>query len=179
MGLTPLAGLVMGTRSGDLDPSVVAFMASRLGVNADRVTRELNERSGLLGVSGISNDMRALLDARSKGHGPAALAIDIFCHRLASSLLALSASLDRVDALVFTGGIGEHAAPIRAQVVAHLWAFGMRVEPEANARHGEPSGRISPEGSPPVWVIATDEERVIARDTRRVARGAGPSTARG
>jgi acetate kinase len=177
MGLTPLAGLVMGTRSGDLDPSVVAFMASRLGVSADGITRELNERSGLLGVSCLSNDMRALLAARSRGHVMAALAIDIFCQRLASSLLALSASLERVDALVFTGGIGEHAAPVRAEVVAHLWAFGMRVDPEANARHGEPTGRISPQGSPPVWVIATDEELVIARDARRVAGGSRPTAA--
>jgi acetate kinase len=175
MGLTPLAGLVMGTRSGDVDPSLVAYLAARIGMDADGVTRELNERSGLLGLSGLSNDMRALLDARLEGHARAALAIDVFCHRLSSWLLALAASLERVDALVFTGGIGEHAAPIRSEVVARLWALGTHVDPEANARHGAPTGRISPEGTTAVWVLATDEERMIARDTRRVT-GSAPST---
>jgi acetate kinase len=168
MGLTPLAGLVMGTRSGDVDPSLVAHVASRLGMDADGVTRELNERSGLLGLSGLSNDMRTLLDARLEGHAQAALAIDVFCHRLSSWLLALSASLERVDALVFTGGIGEHAAPIRAEVAARLWPLGTRVDPQENARHGAPTGRISADGATHVWVLATDEERMIARDTRRL-----------
>jgi acetate kinase len=171
MGLTPLAGLVMGTRSGDVDPSLVAYMAARLGLNADAVTRELNEHSGLLGVSGLSNDMRTLLEARSKGHAEAALAIDVFCYRLSSSLLALSASLDRIDALVFTGGIGEHAASIRFQVSARLWPLGIHLDAEANTRHGMPAGRISAKDSVPVWVIATDEEQMIARDTRRLTGG--------
>jgi acetate kinase len=169
MGLTPLAGLVMGTRSGDVDPGLVAYMAARLGKDADAVTRDLNERSGLLGVSGLSNDMRELLDARANGHAGAGLAIEIFCQRLASSLLALSASLDGLDALVFTGGIGEHAADVRAEVTGRCWALGARVDPEANARHGAPTGRISSEGSVPVWVIRTDEEHMIARDTCRLA----------
>ncbi|MGA3120861.1 MAG: acetate kinase [Polyangiaceae bacterium] len=166
MGLTPLAGLVMGTRSGDVDPSLVAYMASALGTDAQGVTRELNERSGLLGLSALSNDMRTLLAARDQGHAAAALAIDVFCHRLSSCLLALSASLERVDALVFTAGIGEHAAPVRRQVVERLWPLGARVDEEANARHGLPSGCISAEGSVPIWVIPTDEEWMIARDTR-------------
>lgn len=174
MGFTPLPGLVMGTRSGDVDPSLVAYMAARQGVDPDAVTRELNERSGLLGVSGLSNDMRTLLEARSEGDGKAALAIEIFCHRLASWLLALSASLERIDALVFTAGIGEHAAPIRAEVVARLWPLGTRLDSEANARHGAPTGRISPDGSVAVWVIATDEERMIALDTRRLTRNPVP-----
>jgi len=173
MGFTPLPGLVMGTRSGDVDPSLVAYVAGRRGVDADAVTRELNEHSGLFGVSGLSNDMRTLLDARSQGDPRAALAIELFCYRLASWLLALCASLERLDALVFTGGIGEHAAAIRAEVVARLWPLGTRLDADANARHGVPTGRISAEGSVPVWVIATDEERMIALDTRRLTQAQG------
>jgi acetate kinase len=176
MGLTPLAGLVMGTRSGDVDPSLIAYMASRLGGDADGVTRALNGQSGLLGLSGLSNDMRALLAARATGHPGAALAIDVFCQRLASSLLGLSAFLSRVDGIVFTAGIGEHAAPVRAEVCARMLALGARVDPEANDRHGSPTGRISAEGSPPIWVIATDEEWMIARDTSRLA-GTGQANA--
>jgi acetate kinase len=166
MGLTPLAGLVMGTRSGDVDPSLVSYMGARLGAGADAITRELNERSGLLGVSGLSNDMRTLLTARAAGHAGAALAIDVFCQRLASALLALSASLGRLDALVFTAGVGEHASAVRAEVCARLWALGARLDDEANGRDGAPTGRIGAHGGVSVWVIPTDEEWMIARDTR-------------
>ncbi|HXX70035.1 MAG TPA: acetate kinase [Polyangiaceae bacterium] len=177
MGFTPLPGLVMGTRSGDVDPSLVAYMAGQRAVDADAVTRELNERSGLLGLSGLSNDMRTLLEARSQGNARAALAIELFCYRLASWLLALCASLERLDALVFTGGIGEHAAAIRAEVVARLWPLGARLDPDANDRHGAPTGRISAEGSVPVWVVATDEEHMIALDTRRLTQPPGRPSA--
>jgi acetate kinase len=169
MGLTPLAGLVMGTRSGDLDPSVVAYVASRLGEGADGVTRALNQRAGLLGLSGLSNDMRGLLEARDRGHEGAALAVDVFCHRLAVQLLGLAAALTRVDAVVFTGGIGEHAAPIRAAAIAKLWPLGARIDERANAKHGAPTGLVSAAGTLAVYVIPTDEEQMIAEDTRRVA----------
>jgi acetate kinase len=168
MGLTPLAGLVMGTRSGDVDPALVGYMATALGTDAASIVDDLNERSGLLGLSGRSNDMRNLLEAREKGDSAARLAVDVFCHRLASWLLALSASLDRVDAVVFTGGIGEHAAPIRAEVTARLWPLAIRIDADANARHGAPSGALGLPGSTPVWVIPTDEELMIARDTQRL-----------
>ena len=168
MGLTPLAGLVMGTRSGDVDPGLVSYMGARLGAGADAITRDLNERSGLLGVSGLSNDMRTLLTARAAGHSGAALAIDVFCQRLASSLLALSASLERLDALVFTAGVGEHASAVRAEVCARLWALGARLDDAANGRDGAPTGRIDAHGGVSIWVIPTDEEWMIARDTRRL-----------
>jgi acetate kinase len=171
MGLTPLSGLVMGTRSGDVDPGLIAFIGPLLRADAAAITQELNERSGLLGISGLSNDMRTLLQARDEGHANAALAIDVFCRRAAACLLAVSASLERVDAIVFTAGIGEHAAPVRAEIAAQLWPFGARIDAEANARHGAPTGRISPAGALPIWVIPTDEELMIARDTRRLSGG--------
>ncbi len=165
MGLTPLAGLAMGTRSGDIDPGVIGYMAERLGVDAAAVNRELNQRSGILGLSGRSNDMRALLAARAEGDAQAALAIEVFCRRAAASLLALSASLDGLDALIFTGGIGEHAAPIRAEICALLWALEVRLDPDKNANTSAPCRSIHRAGSREVWVVPTDEERMIARDT--------------
>jgi acetate kinase len=167
MGLTPLAGLVMGTRSGDVDPGVVAYMSDRLSIDAGGITADLNQRSGLFGLSCTSNDMRTLLAAREKGDAEAALAIDVFCYRAAASLLALTAALDGLDALIFTGGIGEHAAPVRAQIGALLWPLQVSIDPEANARPGTSCRSIHRPGSRPVWVIPTDEERMIALDTRQ------------
>jgi acetate kinase len=173
MGLTPLEGLVMGTRSGDVDPNLHEFLVEHTGATLAEVTSLFNRKSGLLGLSGTSNDMRALLEARERGDARAALAIDVFCHRLAKALLALTASLTRVDALVFTGGIGEHAAPIRAQTLAALAVLGARVDPELNARHGaEEGGRITREDSRlAAMVVPTNEELVIARETARLAFG--------
>jgi acetate kinase len=167
MGLTPLEGLVMGTRSGDIDPGLQQYLTGRLGCSLDEVMRILNKDSGLLGVSGLSNDMRTLLDAAKSGHQRAQLAIDLFCYRLAKAIAALTVPLGRLDALVFTGGIGEHAAPIRQQVVAQLALLGLTVEATRNAAHGRASGRlISPAGvAPAVLVVPTDEELMIARDT--------------
>ena len=169
MGLTPLEGLVMGTRSGDVDPNLHDFLAKQSGLDLSQITELLNKKSGLLGLSGESNDMRALLEAREHGNARAALAIDVFCHRLAKAVLGLCASLTRIDALVFTGGIGEHAAPIRAQTLAQLGVLRAEVEPALNADHGQASqGRISSEHSGLLaLVIPTNEELVIAREAAR------------
>ncbi len=169
MGLTPLEGLVMGTRCGSIDPGVLGYIAGRTGATLPLLLHTLNHESGLRGLSGLSNDMRTLLHARDDGNTAAALAIDVFVHRLASTLLGLCASLPRLDAIVFTGGIGEHAAPIRAEVVAKLWPLGVALDDTANARHGAPEGRIDPRrGGPALFVIPTDEERMIARETERI-----------
>ncbi|MDX8412448.1 MAG: acetate kinase [Mariprofundales bacterium] len=170
MGMTPLEGLVMGSRSGDLDPGVHQCIAERCGISLAEVTQVLNRESGLLGLSGISNDMRALLEAEREGNPQAALAIDLFCYRLAKSLAALAVALGRVDAIVFTGGIGEHAAPIRARTVDHLTILGARLDEARNCDHGGHSrGRISPDGvTPALMVIPTSEERMIASHTRAV-----------
>ena len=118
MGLTPLEGLVMGTRSGDIDPGVFAYLAGRTGLSAAELTETLNTRSGLLGLSGESNDMRLVQDAAARGDERARLALDVFVHRLAKAVAGLVTSLDRLDALVFTGGIGENSAIVRGLVLA-------------------------------------------------------------
>jgi acetate kinase len=167
MGFTPLEGLVMGTRSGDIDPNLPAFLAKRLGLDLDGVTRLLNQQSGLLGLSGASNDMRRLLELEAGGHERARLAVDVFCYRLAKALLGLAAALERIDALVFTGGIGENAAAVRTRTLSQLAILGARVAPELNAAHGAASaGRITASDSALLGlVVASNEELMIARDT--------------
>ena len=133
MGLTPLEGLVMGTRSGDIDPGVFAYLADRTGRRAAELTETLNTRSGLLGLSGTSNDMRTVQDAAARGDERARLALDVFVHRLAKAVAGLVTSLERLDALVFTGGIGENSAIVRGLVLARLGFLGLAEDPEANA----------------------------------------------
>ncbi len=171
MGLTPLEGLVMGTRSGDVDPNLHDFLAQRSEMSLSEITELLNRKSGLLGLSGESNDMRTLLAARESGSERARLAIDVFCYRLAKGLLGLCAALRRVDALVFTGGIGEHAAPIRAQTLRELAVLGAEVDDALNQEHGRSvKGRITTSESRLLsLVIPTHEELVIAREAARLA----------
>jgi acetate kinase len=166
MGFTPLEGLAMGTRSGDVDPNVPLFLARRLGLDLDAITRLLNQQSGLLGLSGESNDMRRLLELEAQGHARARLAIDVFCYRLAKGLLGLCAALERVDALIFTGGIGENAAAVRARTLAQLAILGARLDPELNDAHGAASaGRITTADSALLaLVVPTNEELMIARN---------------
>ncbi|MBE0485111.1 acetate/propionate family kinase [Marinobacter sp.] len=170
MGLTPLEGLVMGTRSGDIDPGLFDYLASR-GVNASDAHRVLNQESGLLGLSGQTNDMRSLCELADHGHEPSSLAIDVFCYRLAKYFGAMMASLKRLDALVFTGGIGENSARVRAQTLQHLTLMGITLDSDLNAHHGQFSeGYISDADSRfPVLVIPTNEELVIAREAGRLA----------
>jgi acetate kinase len=171
MGLTPLEGLVMGTRSGDVDPGLLGYMGDRLGLDLAGVLDELNTRSGLLGLSDVSNDMRTVEEAAGNGSAAAALAIEVFCYRAAKAIGALAVALGGLDAVVFTGGIGEHSATVRSATLAHLGLLGIDVDATANAAHGgRTGGRISGAGSVPVLVVPTDEELVIARDTRELAR---------
>jgi len=165
MGMTPLEGLVMGSRSGDVDPGLHEYMARVSGASLAEISEALNRQSGLLGLSGRSNDMRTLLDATEAGDERAALAVDIFCYRLAKSLAGLAVALPQIDAIVFTGGIGEHAAVVREKTVAQLAILGVALDAERNRQHGRAShGFISKaEGSVPVLVIATSEETMIAR----------------
>ena len=120
MGLTPSEGLVMGTRSGDVDPALHQFLQDQTGMRLGEITAMLNSQSGLLGISGLSNDMRTLADAARDGHQRARLAIEVFCYRLAKSVCGLMAALDSIDALVFTGGIGENSAEVRALTAAQM-----------------------------------------------------------
>ncbi|WP_203300935.1 acetate kinase [Marinobacter sediminum] len=172
MGLTPLEGLVMGTRSGDVDPGLFDFLAGK-GISAKDINEVLNKQSGLLGLSGQTNDMRSLCDLADHGHTPSALAIDIFCFRLAKYVGAMMASLTSLDALVFTGGIGENSARVRQQTLGHLSLMGFQIDNALNKSHGAHSqGRIESSDSRfPVLVIPTDEELVIAREASRLATG--------
>jgi acetate kinase len=167
MGLTPLEGLMMGTRSGDIDPNVQPYLRRVSGMDAEDVIRMLNNKSGLLGVSGVSNDMRAVMQAAGEGYQRASLAIDLFCYRLAKGLLAMAAGLDRIDALVFTGGIGENCAPVRARTLESLKLLRPELDPERNAAHGRESGcRVTTDGSAlTALVVPTSEERAIAQAT--------------
>ena len=169
MGLTPLDGLVMGTRSGDVDPGLIAYLAERTGMGLDPLTQALNTESGLLGLSGLSNDMRTVVAAAVDGNERARLALDVFAHRLSKAIAGLVVGLGRLDALVFTGGIGENSPVVRSMVLSRLGFLGLTEDPQANARHGrDTAGRISVAGPVVALVVPTDEELTIARDTARV-----------
>jgi acetate kinase len=169
MGLSPLEGLVMGTRSGDVDPSLHEFMAARRGWTLERIMQALNRESGLLGLSGLSNDMRTLVEAAAGGNERAQLAIDVFTYRLAKSISALSAGLSRLDAIVFTGGIGENSKVVRARTLENLGLLGVQLDPALNDVHGEPAtGRITLPGARQCLVVPTNEELMIARETLAV-----------
>jgi len=166
MGLTPLEGLVMGTRSGDVDPGLHAYLKDQLNWTLEQITSTLNRESGLLGLSSLSNDMRELIAAADRGYPHAALAIEVFCYRLAKTLAALFVSLGQVGTVIFTGGMGENAPSIRANVIQQLAFLGFELDPERNAKHGtDNKGRITREGQRIALVVPTDEELMIARDT--------------
>lgn len=173
MGLTPLEGLVMGTRSGNVDPNLHSYLQRRTGMTLDEITHLLNHRSGLTGVAGV-NDMRHLAELHGTGDPTARLAIDLFTFRLARELCGLCAALGGPpQAIIFTGGIGENSPLIRSETIARLGALGATLDPALNATHGAgTTGRISPENSlPAVLVVPTNEELAIATATRRLIAG--------
>lgn len=171
MGMTPLEGLVMGTRSGDLDPAVVDFIAEQEALTAPEVDQLLNTQSGLLGISGLTNDMRTLMAAEAD-NPRAALAVDVFCHRVRKYVGAYLAVLGGAEAIVFTGGIGENAAEIRERVCAGFAWAGLTIDPAANRRPSAGEREISePRARLKAYVIPTDEELLIARDTARLVSG--------
>lgn len=174
MGLTPLEGVVMGTRSGDVDPSLHSFLAKNLGWDLAKIDKVLNNESGLLGLSQLSNDMRTVIEAAEIGNEDACLAIEVFSYRLAKSLAALSCGLPTLDGLIFTGGIGENSAYIREKTLAYLPHFGLQLDKDQNnnLKRGT-EGRIDNGTGPQIWVIPTDEEGRIAKETRQVVEAAG------
>ncbi|MGR6321884.1 acetate kinase [Micromonospora soli] len=164
MGMSPLEGLAMGTRSGDLDPTVIFHLRREGGMGVDEIDDLLNHRSGLLGLTG-ANDMREVLARRDSGDAAAGLAFDVYCRRIKGYVGAYYALLGRVDAVTFTAGVGEHAAPVREASLAGLERLGIAVDPARNAGRGDRV--ISPAGTAvTVSVISTDEELEIARETR-------------
>jgi acetate kinase len=174
MGFTPLEGLIMGTRSGDIDAGAVLHLITHDGVDPAELLHTLNSESGLKGISGISNDMRDLLKA---GNERASLAVDAFCYRVRKYIGAYFAAMNGADVLIFAGGIGENAAAVRAQICAELDSFGITIDRQAN--EGDDRGpRQIGYSSIPVWVIPTDEELLIARDTLQLVAAAVPGNAR-
>lgn len=174
MGFTPLEGLVMGTRSGDLDASIVDFIATKEGLSSGEVETLLNKQSGLLGVSGLTDDMRDLLaEAREHDDRRARLAIEIFCYRARKYIGSYLAAMNGAEAIVFTGGIGENSAEIRTRICSDLTWLGVELDPDLNAKHGfDKAGQISADTSRvAVFVIPTNEELMIARDAVRVVSG--------
>jgi acetate kinase len=174
MGFTPLEGLLMGTRSGDVDPSVVEYLCEKEGMTVQEVTALLNKQSGLLGVSGLTGDMRDLLAEESENDDRRAhLAIELFCLRARKIIGSYLAELGGADAVVFSGGVGENSADVRARICGGLEWMGLELDGERNiAAVGGRAGPITRDGSRlAAWVIPTDEELLIARDTVRVIEG--------
>ena len=174
MGLTTLEGLVMGTRSGSIDPGLFTFLTQQLNYSVQEIDDLLNKQSGLLGISELSNDCRTIEEAAVEGHPQANLALDIFCYRLAKQIAAFLVPLQRLDALIFTGGIGENSDIIRDKVISHLGFLGLECDEAANlaARFGK-EGLISKgQAHVKAFVIPTNEEWVIANDAARIAKEA-------
>jgi acetate kinase len=176
MGFTPLEGLVMGSRSGDLDPAILLHVMQKEELGTWECNALLNKHSGLLGVSGLSNDMRTLLEAEAAGHERARLAVEVFCYRLRKYIASYVGALGGVDGLAFAGGIGENAPVVRARALQGLEAVGLPLDPEKNegirGREAEVTGHG---GKGRVFVVPTNEEILIARDTLRIVSGQVPS----
>ena len=173
MGMTPLEGLVMGTRSGDLDPAIVNLIATKEGMSLSEVETLLNTQSGLLGISGLTNDMR-VLQAELKEHDDrrVRLALDVFCYRARKYIGAYLAGMGGADAVVFTGGIGENSPEIRARICEGMERAGLKIDAARNQQAVAREGLISTDDSPlAAYAIPTDEELLIARDTVRVILG--------
>jgi acetate kinase len=173
MGMTPLEGLVMGTRSGDLDPAILSLIATKEGLSSTEVEALLNTQCGLLGISGVTNDMKVLLqELRQHDDRRIRLAIEVFCYRARKYIGALLACMGGADAVIFTGGIGENAPEVRARICAGLEWAGLTIDPSQNAQTMGQAKQIStPESRLQAWVIPTDEELLIARDTVRCILG--------
>jgi acetate kinase len=172
MGLTPLEGLVMATRSGDIDPAIVGFLAAREGLTLDGIEHLLNTQSGLLGVSGRSLDLREVEAAAAAGDDNASLAIDVFCYRARKYIGSYLAVLGRADAIVFGGGIGEHSDLVRSRICAGLQAFGIVLDSERNHNANGHESRISaPDSKVELWVIPLDEELQMARAAAKLLGG--------
>ena len=172
MGFSPLAGLLMGTRSGDIDPSVAAFIAEKTGMNGTELSQYLNKKGGFLGVSGVSSDCRDLEIAAEEGNDRAALTLEMLVYQIQKFIGSYTAAMNGLDCIVFTGGIGENSASTRAKVCEGLGWFGVEIDAEQNAKRGLAVNDITAANSKvKVLVVQTNEELMIARDTKRVAFG--------
>ncbi len=172
MGMTPLEGVMMGTRTGDVDPAALQYLVKKYGFKYDELFDIMNFKSGLLGISGASKDVRVIEGKAKKGGERCKLALDMFCYRVAKYIGAYAAALGRVDAIVFTAGIGENSAPIRKEICSYLSAFGVKVDARKNRNAAKKEADISAKGSKvKVLVIPTNEELMIAEDAVGVLGG--------
>ena len=165
MGLTPLAGVPMGTRSGDIDAAVVQFLCNKYGYSVDECLNILNKKSGMLAISGVSSDFRDLEDGAKNGNEDCALARDKFAYEVAKYVGAYAAALNGIDVLTFTAGVGENDGSIRAAVCEYLGFLGVKIDPELNGKRGKEMMISTPDSKVQVWVVPTNEELMIAKDT--------------
>lgn len=173
MGLTPLEGLMMGTRTGNIDPAIPAFICQAYGMTIDEVMDALNKKSGLLGISMQTNDMRTIEANMAAGDKQSELAFKMFCFRLAKQIMSLTVALNGLDAIIFTGGIGENSSKVRAEVLTQLSYMNFVINSPANENHGKAHEGLITTGSPKALVIPTDEEWMIAQDTYQLIQHRG------
>ena len=171
MGFTPIAGLPMGTRCGDIDVSILEYLAANTGKDVKELTNILNKKSGVLGVSGVSSDFRDLDNAAADGNDRAALALDMFHYSVAKTVGSYVAAMNGVDGIIFTAGIGENSASTRAAICEYLGYLGIEICPECNKKRGEDIVISTGDSKVKVMVIPTNEELVIARDTKELVEG--------
>ena len=172
MGLSPLAGVPMGTRSGDIDPCVVQFICNKYGMSVDDCLTMLNKKSGMLALSGVSSDFRDLEAGAAKGDENCRLALDKFCYEVAKFVGAYAAALNGLDAITFTAGVGENGPDTRKAVCDYLGFMGVKIDPEKNNVRGKETLISTPDSKVQVWVIPTNEELMIAQDTAELVNAA-------
>ena len=172
MGLTPLAGVPMGTRSGDIDPAVVQFVMNKYGMSADECLNMLNKKSGVLALSGVSSDFRDIENGAEEGNENCALALDKFAYEVRKYIGSYAAALGGLDCLVFTAGVGENSASMRARICEGLEFLGVKLDPEKNNTRGKEAIISTDDSKVTVWVIPTNEELMIAQDTAALVNAA-------
>ena len=172
MGLTPLAGVPMGTRSGDIDAAVVQFICNKYGYSVDECLNMLNKKSGMLAMSGVSSDFRDLEDGAKNGNEDCALAREKFCYEVAKYVGAYTAAMNGIDVLTFTAGVGENDCAVRATVCEYLGYLGVKIDPELNSKRGKEMVISTPDSKVQVWVVPTNEELMIAQDTAELVNAA-------
>lgn len=171
MGLTPLDGIMMGTRSGAIDPSIINFISEKEGLSVKEVTDILNKKSGFIGVSGISSDAREIISEAEKGDKRAKLTLDMVRYQIKKYIGAYAAAMGGLDAILFTGGIGENSAPLREEVCSGLEYMGIKIDPKLNAEASRKEANFAtPDSKVSCWVVPTDEELMIARDTAGIVK---------
>ncbi|MDD3370569.1 MAG: acetate kinase [Alphaproteobacteria bacterium] len=173
MGLTPLEGLVMGTRCGEIDPAIVPFLMKKTGMTPDQVDAYMNKKSGLLGLSGVSNDVRDIEEAALRGDERANIALEVYCYRVRKCIGSYAAAMGGVDAIIFTAGLGENSISMRSRICHGLEFLGAQLDPDKNAIRGKEQ-EVSVDGAPVrIYVIPTNEELVIARDSIEICSALG------